>query len=154
MAGTAAKSSAIKIDAAERQRRALILRRDGATYEVIGKALGYSRKGAEYAVKAAIAKLTNPIAEELRQIHYLRLERAWLDLQPAMRRGETDAVRAGVQVLKREAALFGLDAPVKIDVGRMATQYAERYGLSPDERDELFLAVREELATSRDPLPA
>ena len=96
------------------------LRVGGATFEQVARTLGYaSRSTAQKAVvKALQADVTasSDLLNEYRQLLLRRCERLLLAAWPAAIRGDTKAIRAVVQLLDRESALLGVDAPVQVAV--------------------------------------
>jgi len=147
------KTSERRMDAADKAREALNARIAGASYDAIAAKLGYaSKSGAAMAVSRALKKTLAEPADELRTIHFWRLERTWQALMPKILAGDPAAVRSGVRVLEREAKLFGLDAPVKVDLRHLVDDVAKRHGLAPDESDALFAELSGYLADARSPV--
>lgn len=136
-----------RLAAVEKQRQALQARIEGATYAQIAEQVGYAgTSGAEKAVKSALRKTLQEPADELRTLHFWRLEAAWRHLMPELLKGNPIAITAGVRVLERQAKLFGLDAPVRLDVRALVRKAAERHGLSGDESRVLFDRIESFLA--------
>ena len=112
------KSSPRRIGAKEKQRLALELRKTGATFETIAKQLGYAgRQGAEKAVAAALRRITEKPAQELKKLDIERLDGYLLALSTRIKVGDTFAINTALAVLGRRAKLLGLDMPIehKID---------------------------------------
>lgn len=119
------KTSPRRIAAKERAKRALELRQAGATYEEIAEALGYEDRSGPYrAVKNALEELPREAAVELRRLEAMRLDRLqraiWVralgsggdvPVPPDLR-----AVDRVLEIQKRRANLFGLDAPKRTEV--------------------------------------
>lgn len=120
------KTSPRRIAAKERAKRALELRQAGATYEEIAEALGYEDRSGPYrAVKKALDELPREAAVELRRLEAMRLDRLqraiWVRAlgtaggdnpsPPDLR-----AVDRVLEIQKRRANLFGLDAPKRTEV--------------------------------------
>jgi hypothetical protein len=123
------KATPTRIAIAEKEAKALELRKAGATYEKIAAALGYAgRDGAYRAVNRALADLTQEPAEELRTLELERLDAMQLALwRVAMDTGNRQqprAVEMVLAVMARRAALLGLDAPKR----RIVEQYSEEIG--------------------------
>lgn len=111
------KTSVRKLEAKEKQRQALELRKAGATYEVIARQLGYAAPvGAEHAVKAALKTLLQEPAEEVRKLELERLDALLIKMYSDATRGNQGAVDRVLRIMERRARLLGLDAPVKQDV--------------------------------------
>lgn len=114
--GNTAKKDARRMDTAERQRRACELRRSGATYEQIGRALGKDKNNVRKDVLNAIAAIPREAAEEVLQLELLRLDGLWLGVWPKAKTGDVQAIRAAVAIMDRRAAYLGLDAPTKSEL--------------------------------------
>jgi len=105
--------------AAERRVRSFDLRKAGASYRAIGRALGISECQAHRDVHVTLDALANEERESAQHIRELELER--LDsmlraLWPAVTRGDTSSISTALRVAERRARLLGLDAPVKQEV--------------------------------------
>jgi transposase len=132
-----ARRSAAEI--ADREARAIELRRNGATYQQIADRLDVSVGGAHAAVKRALDRHISEAAPEVRKLELDRLDhlhvQALLVLQrehvvtnggrivldgqgrPLRDDGPTlSAIRTILQIQERRARLLGLDAPTKVDV--------------------------------------
>src|SRR5579884_3482724 len=94
------------LDAAERRRRCLDLRRTGASFRAIGTALGISEAQAHRDYTAALsaaAKLDEAQATQHRALDLLRLD-AWLErLGPHIMAGSARHVDTGLRLLERRA---------------------------------------------------
>lgn len=102
------------IDAREREAQVLRLRRDGLTFEVIAKRLGFSSSsGAYQAFKRAMDRTVQQPADEIRKLELERLDYLWEVLQPALAKGRGYAVEKAIMIMDRRARLLGLDAPTK-----------------------------------------
>ena len=106
-----------RLNAAERQRQALELRKAGATYEVIAQKLGYRGPSSAYgAIKSALHKTLQPPADEVRALEIERLDALLLALWPQARQGNHGAIDRVLKVMERRARLLGLDAPTRTDI--------------------------------------
>ncbi|HLI50157.1 MAG TPA: hypothetical protein VKU87_00090 [Thermomicrobiaceae bacterium] len=124
-----------QLAAREKERQALELRKAGASYEQIAHQLKYANQGGAYkAVKRALDNIPAPAVAELRRIQGERIETLILALWPEASKGRWLAIDRVIRLMEREAALFGLDAPVQVDLtNRIRTEadrLAERYGLN------------------------
>lgn len=109
------RASRKRIQAAEKQRQALILRKAGATYETIADQLGYSSAaGAHKAVMTALRNTLKEPAEELRQLELARLDQYLVSLAKDLQRGDVKAIHAALKIGERRAKLLGLDQAVEI----------------------------------------
>jgi len=109
-----------KLKGFQRQLAALRLRAAGANYEQIADKLGYrSRSGAWKAVSSAMQKLKQEGAKEARMLQVQRLDELLLGTWKRAKTGDPRAVRAALAILERQARLMGLDAPSKLEIGRL-----------------------------------
>lgn len=110
--------AAAAIAAAERRRKALGLRRGGASLRDIAAALGCSHEQARRDVAAALAELaadTRAEAEQLRALEVARLDAVMLGHWSAATKGDADAARIVLRCVEQRVKLLGLavqsDAP-------------------------------------------
>lgn len=112
--GNAAPRDARAIDAAERTRKALALRRAGASYEQIAKELGLSNKSAAHKmVKRGIESIPREAAEDVRELELSRLDTMSRALWEKAAKGDGFAIERMLKIMKRRAEYLGLDAPKK-----------------------------------------
>lgn len=107
-----------RLAARYRSWEALQLRKAGATYEEIGRALGMTRTGAYRAVKRALDELNEKIAEDAAEVLRLELERLdamLLAVWPKAKQGHLGAIDRVLKIMERRSRLLGLDAPHKVD---------------------------------------
>lgn len=124
------------IEATERQRQAVELRKAGVGFQVIADKLGYKdHSGAYRAVKAALKKTLQEPADEVRRLELERIDAMLLGVWPRAKSGDDKAIESVLRLMKRRAALLGLDAPVKRDITlhSYTEAAAQRYGLDPQE---------------------
>jgi hypothetical protein len=122
------KTSVRRLDAVEKERQALELRKAGVTFDVIAQRLGYAHpSGAYRAVMSGIQKTLQQPADELRQLELARLDAMLTGLWTGARQGNHSAVMSVLRIMERRAKLLGLDAPTVIE-WRKAAQEA---GLDP-----------------------
>lgn len=104
-----------------RQRAALVMRRDGASYEQIAADLGYATRAAAFgSVKAALTATLKEPADQLRALEDARLDRiheiamgiAAASRNQEMRLKATDRVRL---ISARRSTLLGLDMPTRLE---------------------------------------
>lgn len=104
-----------ELEANEKQRQALELRKGGVSYAAIATRLGYrGASGAWHAVRAALRKTLQEPADELRQLELERLDGMLLGIAPQVSRGNFGAIDRALKIMERRARLLGLDAPVKV----------------------------------------
>ena len=101
-----------RVNAAFRQRRALELRKAGATYSAIAQQLGYrNHAGAVRAVKSALKKTLQEPADDVRELEAARLDALLLGIWQQATTGNLEALDRALKIMARRAALLGLDAP-------------------------------------------
>jgi hypothetical protein len=128
-----------RIDAAERDAKALELRKDGLTYTQIAERLGISRSTAHKHVTRGLHRTRQEPADELRRLEAERLNQLWAEAMAVLRRRHvlvqsgkvvkdddgqpiTDdgpllqATTTLLRVMERRARLLGLDAPARHEV--------------------------------------
>jgi hypothetical protein len=115
------KTSARRLAAAERQVRALDLRKAGVSFPAIAKQLGYGGPAGAYkAVLSALRNTQQEPADEVRRLAVERLDRILFAVWPrALDIHDPQQLECLDRVLKietRRAKLLGLDAPDKIDI--------------------------------------
>jgi hypothetical protein len=127
-----------RLDAAEKHRQALELRKAGADFRSIAAQLGYaSVASAHRAVTAALRRAVIEPAAEVIALETARLDRLLMAVWPACLTGDLAAIDRALAISKRRAALLGLDAPIKREItGTLvlrdfASRAAEAAGLDP-----------------------
>ena len=121
--GANAEGSPRMIEARDRQRRALELRRAGATYEMIADQLDYkSVSGAAKAVSSALKLMLREPADEVRHLELDRLDRLLLAVWSRAIGGpgkpaDDFAIDRALKVIKQRCELLGLNAPLRHEIG-------------------------------------
>jgi hypothetical protein len=135
------KTSERRLRAIERQRQALELRKGGASFPEIAKALGYSGPaGAYQAVMSALRRTLKEPAEEVRTLEVARLDAMLLALWTQVKQGNQGAIDKALKVEERRAKLLGLDAPAKVAPTDPSGE--EQYeGLTDDELVRRLMAI-------------
>jgi transcriptional regulator len=117
------------IDATEKQAKALVLRKAGASYAAIAEALGYGGvSGAFKAVSSALKKTLREPADELRTLELARLDDMLKAIAGHVAAGNLTAIDRALKIQQRRAALLGLDMPTKIENSgdvRVTIEYAK-----------------------------
>lgn len=128
------------LNAVERQRRAIELRKSGYTFQEIAGELEYaSASGAQNAVLAALRKTLQEPADELRKLECERLDVMLKSVWPFVLKGSPRHVEQALRIMDRRAAYIGLDAPKLVEDTRtvtisiMAEQIAAETGLNKEE---------------------
>ncbi len=105
-----------RLVARERQLQALELRKEGFTYDAIAKKLNYnSYQAASAAIEAALKRVLQRPAEEVRKIELERLDMMLRALLPKIRIADWQAINTALRIMDRRAKYLGLDAPVVIE---------------------------------------
>lgn len=128
-----------KADAIEREERALELRRAGASYREIAKALGCRLETAHKAVQRGIARQIERVqdkAEAVIQLELDRLDRLLRGVWVQAAQGNTQAIDRVLRIMERRAALTGIDKPTKI-----APTNPDGTALSKEHRDAIVRAA-------------
>lgn len=121
-------TSARKLKVAERRAFVFRLRARGKPYsEIAAEAIlhfgldrlpkGYDSRYAYKDVIGVLKVLSTEVAEnasEVRRLEVSRLDFMLNALWPKIEAGQTGAIGKGLDIMKRRASLFGLDAPTKI----------------------------------------
>jgi hypothetical protein len=104
-----------RVTQAEKEAKIIELRRTGATWELIAKAVGYANaSGAYKAYQKALNRIIEPKIEELRATEIDRLDRLQFAIWERAKDGEIKAIDAVLRILDRRTRILGLDAPSKI----------------------------------------
>jgi orotate phosphoribosyltransferase-like protein len=106
-----------QVAAREKEQQALSLRRRGTGYVAIAKELNCSLAHAHKLVQRAMARITDPDAEEVRKLELQRLDEMQSGLWPAATNGAYLSVDRVLGIMQRRAALMGLD---KQQIGSLA----------------------------------
>lgn len=113
------KSEANQLNYKERRLRVLELRKAGASYRNIAKAVGCSHEQVRKdlaAVHAELLKEQVASADELRAMESERIDMARLAIAPQVKQGHLGAVREWRALGESYRKLWGLDAPEKREV--------------------------------------
>lgn len=110
----------------ERRMRVVMLRNAGVTFTDIARQLKISATQARKDLSAGLRDILADTAEDM----IARQRSVTLDVQKAnykkMLEGDIDAGRLILSALEREAKLFGLDAPTRVNVGVSDIEFAEK----------------------------
>ena len=122
------------VNAAERARLALDLRKAGASYEAIARQCGFAnRSGAYQAIQRELQRTLQEPADDLRMLEVERLNDLYRAMIPHALSGDKDStwyVDRCLKIMERRAALLGLDAP-KPDAAAIQQPVMRRYILEP-----------------------
>lgn len=111
MAGSGRRAITPKsIKIAERNKKALELRKAGHTWADIATKCGFNNSPAAHiAVRKELEKLPREAAEELRIVQRERLEGMFLALYKQIKQGDHSAIDRGLRIMERQAKLDRLD---------------------------------------------
>jgi hypothetical protein len=132
------KGTERRLKTAERKRKALELRKAGATYEVIARECGYkSRASAFEAVTNEIRAITKDAAEEVLTLELERLDRLLFGIWEQARGGDVQALDRALRIMDRRASYYGLDVPAK----RAEVPLFDTTDLDPGVAERLMVAA-------------
>lgn len=110
----------------ERRMKVVMLRNAGVTFTDVARQLKISPTQARKDLSAGLREMLADTAEDM----IARQRSVILDVQKAnykkMLEGDVDAARLILSALDREAKLFGLDAPTRVNVGVSDIEFAEK----------------------------
>jgi transposase-like protein len=117
MADRNSRTSARRVQAQENRRKAVELRRAGASFSQIAAQLGMAKSSAHKAVSKALAEIRGELDEQARLLQAQEADR--LDaLQTKMWTraigGDVIAIDKVLRIMERRARLLGLDQPQKV----------------------------------------
>lgn len=127
-----------EINAAERQKQVLELRKAGFDFRRIAEATGYSGpSGAYKAYRTALKAIYREPAIEALELELTRLDDAQAAIWPAVRRGDLQAINTFLRISERRAKVTGIEAPQRVEVTQVpreaAAAIAADFGLNADE---------------------
>ena len=124
-----------RLEAIEKQRQALELRRAGATYEEIARAVGYgtSRSAAYKAVMSAIHRVLQEPAEAVLVLELQRLDKLQMAIWSKAMAGDEKAIGRVLEIMGRRARLLGIDQPRRIDITARIRELAGDAPVDPDD---------------------
>lgn len=131
--GSTSPTDPQNLDASEKARQALRMRRDGKQWAEIAGELGYAdASGAYRAAKRLLDRTEFEAVEEYRAIEADRLDKAHQVQVEALEKvvlvGNLEAVPAAVSAIvrisDRRSKLLGLDAPARVDVAHSGEDFA------------------------------
>lgn len=103
------------------QRKALELRKAGATHDQIAEQLGVANRSVAWKlVRSAIVEIVREPAEEVLQIELARLDAMLLGCWTKAKSGDPHAIDRALRIMDRRAKYLGLDAPTRTEHGGIA----------------------------------
>jgi hypothetical protein len=140
------RTSPRRIDAVERQSKAMELRKKGMAYREIAQELGYGGpSGAHKAVMSALQKTLQEPADELRQLELERLDLAAAAIASKVEDGDLGSIDRWLRISESRRKLLGLDGPARVDVtsgGESLKTTAIDYSELSDDELRTILAQR------------
>jgi hypothetical protein len=103
----------------DRAATALDMKREGFSYDAIGKKLGISRQAAWALIQKRFAELraqTEESACDVRDQMLLRLDGMLCALRNGVKRGDPRTIDTALRIEERRARLLGMDAPSRAEV--------------------------------------
>jgi hypothetical protein len=97
----------------------LELRKEGLTYDEIGRRMGVCRITAMNIVRDEMKRLLkdcSETAEEVRGIELARLDGFLVALGEKIKRGDVSAITAAIRLMERRSKLLGLDSAQQVQV--------------------------------------
>lgn len=120
------------IEAREKARQALELRKAGLSYEAIAARVGWSAKSTAYhAIGKALDAITREPAKRVRSLELERLDALLLALWQKARGGDAGAIDRILKIMERRAKLLGLDAPQRVEQTLEHSGHVTNDSLSP-----------------------
>jgi hypothetical protein len=149
--GAASPTSAFRLAAAEKQAKALEMKRAGFTFAAIAEQLGYaSEAGARKAVSTALQKAIKQPAEDVRLLLLARNEEYIRAIYAKAVAGDLDAIDRCVKIDRQTAALHGL-SELKLKVGGDADAPPIQVAVDAKARHEVYSRLStDELRVLRD----
>ena len=117
-----------QLSTGERTKRAMALKLAGASYASIADTLGYSdASGARKAVMRGMDQSLQENANELRKLHYGRLEHMLMLLWSDVNTKSLPSMSAALAIMDRMAKLHGIDSslPSEVNIGQQTVILAD-----------------------------
>ncbi len=116
-----------------RRVRSLDLRLAGASYRKIAAQLSITPSQAFTDVGKMLKDYASEPADQIRNAEVARLDRLMLAHWGKAIQGHIEPTRLILEIMRRRAALLGLDAPRKVDITGWIREMAVAEGLDPDQ---------------------
>ena len=128
-----AKYSPRRVDASQKQIKALELRANFWTYDEIAKELGYSsHSGAVAAVKTGMEKTLQEAGDNYRALTLRQLTKILEVNWPRMLDGDIPSTKVCLDTIKQTRELMGTDAPTKHEVSGVDGNPIQHEGVTLD----------------------
>ena len=142
-------TAADRVQAREREVKALELRKAGASYQQIGDQIGVSKQACHKMVTRVLGELVAlaaESAEEVRRLEIDRMDAMMVGLWDKARRGHEGAVDRVLRIMTRRAALLGLDMPTRSEIAHTANVAPTDLSKLTDEELEQYQALMKKAA--------
>jgi hypothetical protein len=129
----------------EQVQKALDLRKNGASYQLIASRLAISKSTAHALVLSGLQELNKDLletADEVRRLTLERLDAATVKVMGKIGKGDMNAVSKLVLIEERRSKLLGLDAPTKLAQTTPEGEAVEPYDFSKLTDSELKEMIR------------
>lgn len=123
------RGAAQAINATEKKREALRLRKQGLSLRAIGEKLKLSHEAVRGYIQSALAEVAEETLQDATQLRALEVERLdayLLALAPKIEKGDTQAISTALRVTEQRAKLLGIYAAEKQEVSGPAGQPQEQ----------------------------
>jgi hypothetical protein len=111
------KTRAVNIEAVDKRKHVVELRRAGHGWDEVAKQAGYASRGAAYtAFTLALKEVVREPTRELVELELQRLDALFLAMWELAKQGDYQATDRAIRIMERRAKLLGLDAPERIEV--------------------------------------
>ncbi len=128
------KTSPRRVEAKQKQAKAVELRAAGVTFARIAEELGYTdESGARDAVKKALQATIQQPADELRQMELAKFDYIETRLAKQVAQGHLGAIDRLLKVIEARRKLLGLDAPERRELTADVTNYMVDIGSDSDD---------------------
>jgi len=132
-----------RIEAKEKQAKALEMRKAGATFKMIAEKLEYADpSGAEKAVSAALTAIIQEPADALITLELERLDALFLTHYALARGGNMKATDRCLRIMERRAKLLGLDVAGAEGMQQPVGLQFDPADLTQDELETIFGIIK------------
>lgn len=111
------KTRARNIEAVDKRRQVVELRKSGRGWQEIADEVGYASRGAAHAAfSEALREMVREPVRELVELELARLDTLFLAMWELAKQGDFQATDRAIRIMERRAKLLGLDAPERVEV--------------------------------------
>jgi DNA-directed RNA polymerase specialized sigma24 family protein len=115
----------------EETNKVMAMRAQGMSYLAISKEIGKPQTKVRSMIDNAVKIFREDLNEGVQDMivfHKQKMDRLYFALSAKIDNGDVPAIMAAVKLLEREAKLFGMDAPERVNVKTSSTVYNIDYG--------------------------